>query len=162
MHRCLPLLAIALSACAPTVMPLYEEARLQALAQPGPLPEAWRPDAVVHLSETLLTHALDVLLASEGTLTEAIDIGLVTATPTLKVSKLQLRKAKCATCLGVDATLKGNVVIDSPVGAHKTKVTATLSFDAEFEVEASEEHWVLTVAPRQVEKVKLTLNGAGV
>ncbi len=161
MHRCLPFLALALSACAPTVIPLYEEARTEALADPGPLPDVWHPDAVVHLSEAMLTDTLDVLLESEGTLSETLDVALLKATPNLKVTQLVLGEADCDQCLGVDATLKGDVLVDSPLGKHKAKISAKLSFDAEFAVVAGDTRWVLTVVPRRVRKVKLTVGGTG-
>ena len=82
-HATLPLLLALCTACAPSVIPMYEAARDEALADPGPAPENWSPDAVLVLSAPLVDEALEGILAEHGTLKGDVPLGPVTATSKL-------------------------------------------------------------------------------
>lgn len=162
-RRTRPLLLIAAlctPGCAPSVIPEFNAARDAALADPGPAPQDWEPDAVVTLSERLVDEALEDLLDVHGKMESAIDVGPLKATPKLKVTGVELSRARCADCLGIKAELGGHLKVSTPLGAVKAPVSAMLDFDAVFGLDAAEDTWTLTIAPKKVRQVDVDVAGA--
>lgn len=158
MRAILPLLVFA-SACAPSVIPAFEAARDQALADPGPAPAAWRPDAIVTMSPVLVDLALRQLLESQAQVVGTLDVGLLRATPTVTVERVSLGDATCDRCLSVDAGLRGSLAVSTPLGSIAAPLRADLSFDAEFEVLELDGSWTVTLAPREVRTVDVRVGG---
>ena len=57
-----------LTACPKSIIPDYEAARAEALAEPGPAPTGWTPDAALTLSNNLIDTLITTALAEQGAL----------------------------------------------------------------------------------------------
>lgn len=146
--------------CAASVIPAFEAARDRALADPGPAPEAWQPDAIITMSPVLVDLSLRRLLESQTEVAGALDVGLLKATPRVTVEHVALGTGTCDRCLSVDAGLSGTLVVDTLLGSASAPMRAELSFDAEFEVLELDGSWTVTLAPRAVRTVEVHVAGA--
>lgn len=153
---------LSLSACAGSVMPLYQQARDDALADPGPPPADWKPDAVLHLSKTQLDEVVTAALESHGALTGRIKrsvLGLeIVATPDLTIDELTLGASKaCKACVAVDTKLSGDVQWTAAGRKGKVPVKVAAAFDVELSAtEAEASTFAMTAAPRELRDLKLT------
>jgi hypothetical protein len=151
-----PLLQIVLG-CA-SILPAYQEAREAALADPGPAPESWAPDAVIHLSAALIDDVVAAAITEHGTFQATVDAGLATLEPRLRVDRLKfVRGDRCDDCVGVEIALDGEVAWTTPVLSGSTPVTADGRLDAIFTVEPSADRWQVTVRPRRLRDLTVEL-----
>ncbi len=133
------LLTLACSSCSGNIHALYEEARLEALADPGPVPPGWSPDAELGLSwelvTTLAARELQQRLESpQGRLKLELPLGLeATVVPDLELRDTQLRPAAaCATCVRVDSAFEGE--LDWKLGQLEGSVPLSLEAQAVLEL----------------------------
>ncbi|MBN2800241.1 MAG: hypothetical protein JXX28_13965 [Deltaproteobacteria bacterium] len=163
MHRWAPLLLLA--ACFGSVMPLYESSRDDALADPGPAPAAWQPDAMLHLSSGLIRTLVDATL-SEGSPLSGTPIALGrmgTVTPDLQLNHLQVQSTdRCEDCLGVKARLGGRLGWE--VLGQQGGMPAAGTVDMDFSVRAVQDRgqWTVAIAPKEVREVQINLNGTAI
>ncbi len=130
------LIAAAFSCgCGPSILSQYEEARLDALADPGPFPESWAADAELGLSWDLITSlAVRELQQRLEDSKEALRIELplgaeARVTPDLALGEVAVGPARaCEACVKLDAgfeceldwslgQLSGSIPIDMVVTA---------------------------------------------
>lgn len=111
-----PLLLSALLGCASNVHTLYEQARAQALADPGPPPESWTPHATLAISwplvDGLFAEALDDRLKKAGKPTEiSLPLGLVARlTPDLGLEEAHMGPAPdCGSCALIRTSFSGSL-----------------------------------------------------
>ena len=154
-----PMLFLALTACAPSVIPLYEAARNEALSAPGPAPKSWEPDATLFLSHTLIDEALATLLAQNGAFQTEIGGKLLMTTPELEVTEVVLKAADCDRCVRVIASLDGAIGVRSPLIDTSVPVNTKLRFDAVFDVDRNGEEWLLIVQPQKVISARFEVGG---
>jgi hypothetical protein len=155
-----------LAGCPSAVLSQYEEARTAALADPGPVPSDWRPDASLYLSPKLLDRLLVAVLEEHGTLQDEISVsiplgGRLTLQPDLTVESIDLQSTnRCADCLAVDVTLTGPVAWRAGRNRGEVPVTAHAEFDTAFESTTDGEGvWTVTARPRDVRALNLELGG---
>ncbi|MBW1877600.1 MAG: hypothetical protein JRI25_06135 [Deltaproteobacteria bacterium] len=160
------LLSGLLTGCPSAVLSQYEEARTAALADPGPVPSDWRPDAALYLSPELLDRLLVVVLEEHGTLRDEITVsiplgGRLTLKPDLTVQSIDLQSTtRCEDCLAVDVTLTGPVAWRAGRATGDVPITAHAEFDTAFESTSDGEGtWTVTARPRDVRDLDLDLGG---
>jgi hypothetical protein len=143
-------------------MPLYEEARLAALAEPAAVGAQWEPDAVLHLSEAQVDAILTEVVAAKGRFDGKIEGSVfgvaVSATPDLALDGLKLgESAKCGSCVAVDAALSGDV--EWSLGGRKgtVPVKAKAAFDALFAAKDESGIFSVTAVPRDLRKLDVEL-----
>lgn len=157
--RLFPPLLVFLCACAPSVIADFEHARSEALADPGPAPADWEPDAHLTLSDAVVDASLEQLLAVHGSVDHRIEAGPVAARPNLVVKRASLSAARCPGCTRVDARLTGDLTVQTPLGAIAAPVRADLVFDAVFALGELDGSRVLTLAPRTVQTLDVSVAG---
>ncbi len=114
--RPLVLLLVVAPGCATGIRAQYEATRVEALADPGPAPADWTPDAVLGLgwplAEALLAREVDARLDRAGSGIR-IDLplgGEASASPALALEDLSLSPGRgCEACARLDATVGGHV-----------------------------------------------------
>jgi len=154
-----PLLSVG---CAKSIIPLYEAARDDALREPGAVPAKWEPDATLSLSYDALDGVIGEILATEGTLSEKIDAGVVELRPKLEVQSLAMSQSKrCDDCLSVDVTLDGSLRWFNSLLDGKTDIKVGLDLDAKFEAVQEGQSWVVTVQPQHVREVEVEIGKIG-
>ncbi len=158
-------LALALFGCGPSVVPLYEAARDDALATPGAVPANWRPDLVLHLAEPVVQKLAKEGLAANETLHQRVEIsamGLpVTVTPDLGARRVEVGPVRgCPACLSVDTTLVGPAKWTAlgQRGAVDLRVYAKLSLEVTTVLQDGA--FTVTVAPRSIDTLEVTVEGA--
>jgi hypothetical protein len=155
-----PLALLTAIGCAKSVIPLYEAAKADALADPGPAPARWSPDAWMQISAPTLDALLEALVTENAALSTEIDAGLATIRPKLSVAGLTLRAAEgCAGCLTVDLDLGGTVGWSTALGDGSTGLTAGGVFDVAFELQRDGRAWTVLAAPRRLRHIQVTLAG---
>ncbi len=149
---------VAATGCAHSVIPLYEAARADALADPGPAPPDWAPDAWVALSAPTLDQLLVAILAADAQLATTLDAGIARFTPRLEVTDLQILPPEgCDGCLTVDLALRGTLGWETPLGPGSTSLTAEGTFDAVFEVTQEVADFRVDLRPRKLRDVSASL-----
>lgn len=156
---------LGLAGCPASVIAQYEEARESALADPGPLPADWRPDAVLHLSPELVDGVVSAALAEHGTIdrevTLALPIGSADLAPDLEVARLELAGSRaCASCLAVSTRLEGDV--GWRLGRSAGRLPLRVDADVDMEILAASEGgtWTVTLRPQDVRRLDLRFEGA--
>lgn len=150
------MLPLLLMSCAAKVHELYDASKAYALQAPPELAEDWTPDASVRVSgdlvADLLSHAIDG--AFDGA--EAVDVGVGTVTPRLRVKKLELlEQAGCERCVAVKGVLRGNAAID--VGPLETDVPLALKLGANLRVQSVDKGPAQTIQLRVAKVRNLTV-----
>lgn len=159
-HLALAFLALPSLSCVGSVLPLYEESRSEALAQPSPPGPHWEPDAVLHLTDALLEDVVEVALEEYGTLSEPVDLPALRAslTPVLHVDRVKISSTdRCERCLAVKAHLDGD--LRWKLGARKGSVDASGSavFDVELVTEQDKGQWTVQIVPKQIRRAEVQL-----
>lgn len=160
MHRALFLLTLA--ACAGSIGALFESTRAEVLADPGPTPAQWQPDASLHLGSGLIQSLVEGAFQADSPLRgERIPLGKLGAvTPDLSVTNLRLQSVdRCEGCLAVHAKVQGRLgweLLGMP-----GSMPADGDLDMDFSVISSEKagKWTVSVAPKTVRSVRLNLGG---
>ena len=152
--------ALVHTGCVKSVIPQYEAARDRALAEPPPVSEGWRPDAVMALSAEALEPVIQQVLEQQGTLSETIDLKVGSATPKLTISDLTLRGTKrCEGCIRVDAELTGSLRWVTPVASGRQSLDASLSLDAVVQAVEDAGQWQVRIAPRNLRDIDVDIGG---
>lgn len=156
---------LALLSCGPSIVPLYEQARAEALAEPGPVPEHWKPDLVLHLSQGVVRALAMQGLAANDTLHQRVEVAAlgvpVTITPDLKGRRVEVGPVPgCPACISVDATLVGPAKWTAlgQRGAVDLKVRARFALEATTVLQAGV--FTVTVAPRSIDTLDVVVEGA--
>lgn len=153
-------LLLLVTACAPSVHPDFEAARVAALADPGPPPSSWQPDLVARLSNGTIQQAIRAVLDQNGVLKTKISAGMFSAEPELRVADLRLLPSRrCTGCILTQASLTGKLT----VGGFGTSTSVGLGADTELDVEFSTQNdgstFSLWLRPDHLGKVNLNLGG---
>ena len=153
------LLAPHLLGCA-SVIPQYEAAMERALADPGPTPDVWEPDAVLHISGLAINRVVKDAIEDYGTFSTELNLGVVQVSPDLLLSSMTVSEGrKCTDCLGVAIELDGKLRWTSSVlGEGSTRLAASGSLDARFSTMRSDEgDFVVSVQPTRFRFLDVTL-----
>ncbi|MFT4624099.1 MAG: hypothetical protein ACI8PZ_002758 [Myxococcota bacterium] len=160
MRWILVLSVLALNACAASVIPAFEAAKKEALRNPGPAPDGWRPDAVVRMSNATVDQALIAILRDQATLDEKLKLPLGTLKPSLAIDGIHVSQAdRCGECLQVAVDLEGSVRVETAIGATRLPLDGSATLDVALAVERVDQSWQITVDPRGVKSVKLGVGG---
>jgi hypothetical protein len=117
-QRPLPLLLAAAftAGCGPSILSQFEEAKLEALADPGPVPATWSADAELGLSwelvSSLVVHELQQRIAeADEPLRIELPLGAeVVLEPELELGETSIGPARaCEACVKVDAAFDGQI-----------------------------------------------------
>lgn len=153
---------LLLAACPASVMPQYGVARDAALAAPGPLPERWRPDLIVELSDDLVADLVDAgVEASGGIPSEPISIGGIgTVTPDLEITEIDVSSGeRCRDCVRVRASVEGHVRWKIGRNKGRTRVSASGELDLEVVAVEDDGEWTATLQPHRVRDLEVELGG---
>ncbi len=150
--------------CSASVVPQYEAARDAALADPGPPPANWQPDAVLAVAPEQVEAIVDPFLARYGKFEGKIERSVLgvtaSATPKLTVTEVKLMPSKaCESCLAVDAKLDGTLQWSALGQGGRVPVDGRVRFDGELAVNRAGDAFECTLTPRDVTKVDLDLGG---
>lgn len=127
----LQILCLPLAAGCASILPQYEEAMAAALADPGPVPASWRPDAVLQLSPALLDEVVEAMVEEQGALAGSVDAGVASLKPRLEVKELELGPGKrCGDCVSVSVRLAGSVQARMLGATTRAPVKARGTFEA--------------------------------
>jgi hypothetical protein len=139
--------AILHGGCAASILPLYEQARSEALSDPGGIPSDWEPDLVLHLSKATVDDLITTLLEEKASLDETFEVpGPLGTTarvvPQLSVDALTLGSSKvCAACLSVDANLLGSLDWSVANQSGSVPVQIDVVFDVAVAAEQGADVW---------------------
>lgn len=137
------------------------------MADPGPAPADWKPDAVLSLSEAQLDAILAEALREGGALHQDLPIkgplGVKgTVTPNLVIDSLALSPSKaCKSCLAVDAELSGDVGWTLGPARGTFPLTARIGLDTQLDAVRSDEGWEVRAVPEDVRKAEVDIGRAG-
>lgn len=161
------LLAIALSAgCPGSVIAQYEQAKSDALADPGPAPEVWEPDAAFYLAPDAVEAVVEAMMEQQDTFSGEFTyrvpvLGAVVVTPDVELKRLKLASTdRCDDCLAVAATLRGDVGwrLGQSHGSAPVKVSA--DFDTEFTTRGDADGtWTVVVRPKRIRELQVEIDG---
>ena len=158
------LIAITIfGACAPSILPLYEQTFQETLATAPPVPKNWRPDASLQLSNALLQNTVRSMIATSGILTKAstVDGPLgITAkiSPNLRLQDLKIGSSEaCARCATVKATVEGNVRWSMGSQGTRLPVAGHLDFVLKVQPKEGKKRWSVTLKPHQINSASLQL-----
>lgn len=151
-----------LAGCA-SVRADLQAARDAALATPGPAPEGWAPDAVLHLSARVLDDVVSAAIAEHGRLTATLAVGPLALTPDLRVTSLEIGPGRaCAECLGLSLALDGQLAWTAPFLSGSAPVRATGELEAVFGVARDEAlGFTVSVHPRDLHDLSVSIGGVG-
>jgi hypothetical protein len=146
------------SACGSTIIPLYEEQRLQALAAPEPAPDNWSPDCRIAISDRMLQ-----TIASEslkGALQEFTKLDIngpgFSGRPNMTLVHLTLSEGSCEQCLDITASFSGEISWKLLAKSGEAPFKAEARVEAAIEITQNAKGWEVTLRPRQVKRVQLT------
>lgn len=142
-------MVLLLSGCG-SILEQYELARAAALADPGPVPDHWAPDAAILLSPALVDDVVAEATEQAGTLRQKIDAGLVTLEPALAIERLDVRAGGCERCLSLDVRLDGKVGFSTPIVSGSAPLVVDGRLDAELTAERTGDVFTVYVAPRSL------------
>jgi hypothetical protein len=151
---------LVLAACPASIIPQYEAARADALADPGPPPEDWKPDAILALSESQVDEMAGVLVEVYGRVEDRVEtfvLGVpLVAEPKLAVKDVAISgSGRCKGCVAVDAKLAGDVKWSLGPKKGVVPVRATAGFDCEFVAQDEGGVFDVTLVPRDVHALDL-------
>ncbi len=158
MVRAFVLTSALLAGCPSPIHSQYEAAREAALADPGPAPPEWQPDAMLHLSPPLVDAVLTAVLEEHGRIDEEvrlrIPIGAATLQPDLEVDRLSLGSSRrCASCLAVDTRLSGQLGWRVAGSDGTLPLTIDAEFDVELAAASDGDEWAVTLRPQDVRRL---------
>ncbi|MEQ1506638.1 MAG: hypothetical protein ABMB14_30705 [Myxococcota bacterium] len=154
-------LCVVAAGCVPSIRPLYDAAHDAALADPGPPPAGWTPDAVVALSPPLVEAVLEAAIDAAGPLTAPIAVGPARVTPEIHLRSLAVAPARPCDggCVGLDAEFGGSLGWSIGPVSGSTPLTARGALDAAFTLERDAGGFVVQVAPRRLRDVSVDVGG---
>ncbi|MBX2797161.1 MAG: hypothetical protein KTR31_05820 [Myxococcales bacterium] len=150
---------LLIGGCA-SVIPQYEAAMERALADPGPTPTEWVPDAVLHLSSATVNDVVQSSIEDYGTFSSTFDFTVAQLSPDMTLTKMEISAGnRCDDCLGIAIELAGDLKFSSPViGTGSTELGATGSLDARFDIEQNAEgDFTVTVQPHRFRFLDVSL-----
>ncbi len=151
--------ALLLSGCA-SVLPLYEEARTEALADPGVPGARWKPDARVDLSFPILDEILSELVEGTAVAETPLDAGLGSITPHLAIRRFRLvEDADARDGLTAEIRIEGPITVKTPLGSVEQSVSAEGRLVASLSVAQRDGGYALVVHPKGLERLKLEADG---
>ncbi|MBN1336129.1 MAG: hypothetical protein JXB39_09225, partial [Deltaproteobacteria bacterium] len=134
---------LAIPACGTGVRSLYEKTRAEALADPGPVPPDWTPDAVLGLAWPLVEDLVGGevstrLTGGSGFRVELPLDGEVSATPDLSLEALDLSPdPSCVAYARLESTIVGRVRLRAGPTAGDVPVRLALAATLELETRSS-------------------------
>jgi hypothetical protein len=158
MHQAyLLLLFLLCSGCGSTVLPLYEEQRSLALADPLPAPANWTPDGRIALSERMLQTILAeaILEAQKGGENRALGGPGFSGTPNIRLQKLSLAEGNCTDCVALTVSFTGDLDWKLLTKRGKSPFSATASLQSEVLIDHDKEGWHTRLVPKDIEDVRL-------
>jgi len=150
-------------ACAPSILPLYEQTFQETLATAPPVPKNWSPDASLQLSNALLQNTVRSMIETSGVLTKAstVDGPLgITAKikPNLRLQDLKIGSSEaCAHCATVKATVEGNVRWSMGSQGTRLPVAGHVDFVLKVQPKEGKKRWSVTLKPHQINSAGLQL-----
>lgn len=155
------LLFLICSGCGGTVLPLYEEQRLAALAEALPAPSSWTPDGRIAISERMLQTigAESTKTAQQGNSKLVLSGPGFSSHPSFKLQKLSLAQGDCTQCFALTASFVGDVTWRLLTKSGTSPFTAEASIQAEVLIEQDKLGWHIRLKPKDIEHVKLETKG---
>lgn len=149
-----------LPGCA-SVIPDFEAARDLALSEPGYIPQDWKPDASIQLSQPLLDALITTALTPPPSISSTLSAGVLSLTPTLTVERLSLTpSADCSECLQIDVDLGGTVGWSAPlIGTGTTSARVGCRIDLKMMITTVENGFRVGVAPNRIKDVHAEVAG---
>lgn len=157
MNRAFLLVLFGVVGCGRSIQPLYNAARDAALANPGPPPVGWTPDAVLQLSAPVVEDVLKTATRDQGALTTTLELGPARLVPEIRLKSLSVvRSRPCeGGCIGLDAVFDGTISWTAGPLKGEAPVTAHGAVDAVFEVVDERGVFVVTAAPRRLRDLEV-------
>jgi hypothetical protein len=152
------MLALLLSGCA-SIIPLYEEARTEALSDPGAPGARWVPDARVDLSNAALDDLLQQLVVGTAVAEAPVDLGLGSMTPHLVIRKFELLRDHQGEGLAADVRIEGPITVKTPLGKVEQKLAAEGRLGASLTVEPRGDGYALVVHPNKLDRLTFEADG---
>ncbi len=146
----------------PALQAEFRAAKEAALADPGPAPVDWRPDAALHLSPALIDRLLEAGLEGAGPFAGKLELGADTSLrPELALEGVELDASQaCEGCLKADVHLKGDLTWRAPLlGKGSVPLTVDATLDIALDTRERARRWVVTARTEKVRKVRLDLGG---
>lgn len=144
---------------------LYEARRAEVLEDPGPAPEGWVPDGVLHFSPPLVDDMISAGLAQYGTLEGTQDIAGPLGTRgqaeyRLRVRGVELEQSdRCDRCIAVRVSVGGDVDYDVGPFRGNTPFEVTASVDLRVDTVAQDDWaWTVTFVPQGVNRVRVEVD----
>lgn len=153
------LVLLAITGCA-SVLPEFEAAKSRALAEPGPTPSQWQPDAVLHMSGHAVNAIVRDAIQDYGTFSARIDLAALALVPNLDLTEMSVSASEgdCDDCLGVAIKLDGTLGLETPIGKTSTTLAATGSMDVRFPIDEAEDGtWTVNVQPTRFRFLDVTV-----
>ncbi len=155
---------LGLGGCAPQVISLYEQTRVEALAKPSPAPKDWKPDAVLDLAPTQLDALVAMGVQASGGLEKTYSGKLLLYPATVKTALLVDRvdlspSTRCKTCFTVDLRLKGDVHWTWASREGTVPIGAGVAFDTEFLSALHDRQWDVTAKLHDVKSLDIHVKG---
>lgn len=145
---------------------LFEAQKTLATADPGPAPERWEPDGVLHLSAPLVDEMLSAGVAMHGTYegTKEVEGPLSSRGRVdyrMRVTGLDLDASdRCERCIAARIHVAGDVDYDVGPFRGATPVEVVASVDLRVDTVAADDWaWTVTLVPQGVNRVRVTLDG---
>lgn len=151
--------SLLLASCA-SVIPLYEEARTEALSDPGPPGARWQPDARIDLSWPVLDEILSALVVGTVVADAPIDAGIGSIAPRLAIRRFALAPdARGGDGLVADLRIEGPITVKTPLGSVEQQVAAEGRLVATLAVEPRDGGYAVVVHPKELRKLQVEADG---
>lgn len=153
--------ALALLSCA-SVIPLYEEARTEALSDPGAPGGRWQPDARIDLSEPVLDDLLSTVVVGTTITDVPVNVGVGSLSAKLEIRKFGLVPQPPdgqLDGLAADIRIAGPVTAKTPLGAVEQQVGAQGRLVATLSVEPRDGGYAVVVHPKRLERLEIDAEG---
>ncbi len=153
------MVATLLLSCA-SVIPLYEEARTDALSDPGVPGARWKPDARMDLSNAVLDDLLSGLVVGTELADAPLDVGVGTMRAHLEIKRFELvPEPRADGALAADLRVAGPISLKTPLGLVEQPVGATARLVATLAVEQRPEGYALVLHAKSLERLELDAKG---
>ncbi|HMV65208.1 MAG TPA: hypothetical protein PKA64_00060 [Myxococcota bacterium] len=153
-----PALLLLLPACTSAVKNEFQATYTEIMRPPPPLSRAWEPDVSVRMAPRLVESALTAALDG-AKLSTIIDLPGIKLEPSLSVDALRLvdPTLPCDGCLGVVATLAGNLDYRGFGYAGRTRARVHLGIDTSLQARQEPDGWVVVAAPPTITSIETDL-----
>jgi hypothetical protein len=152
------LLLLLSTACTSAVRTEFQTTYAEVTRPPPPLPTAWEPDISVRMAPAVVEGALSAALDG-AQLSTLIDLPGFKLEPSLSVDGVRLTdpQVPCDGCLGLYATLAGNLDYRGLGYAGRTKVRIHIGIDTALQVRQEPDGWVVMADPPTITAIETDL-----